>query len=702
MADPRALLERLATTLGRARALRAVAVALGWALLPVAVLALSHVALGFPTYRGIVAVAVVTALVAIAAPVLQGNASRVTVSDAALWVERREPRLQWTLVTLADGDASHAARLADHVRSVPWDAPALAEARRRLLRASARLGAVVAAFALALVPWRTRPEAGAAIMRGAPVPATGARALAPGAVPVTARLVPPAYTGIAARDVTLDGGVLDAIEGTRLELSGAGDAARVRVTVREAGDSAVGGTVALARDDDAWRGIVRIGTRPLAVRLADGVADRWVTIAARPDSVPEATIEAPAADVITRDTTAAIAIRGRARDDLGVRDARIEWILTTGGGEQFSSRAGTLGARTGALGRATTVAGTLSLATLGVKPGDVLHVRVVARDGNTVRGAQLGTSDTRTIRIPREEDSVAVEQLPPSPVDTSVISQRMLLVLTERLVGAQRRLARPAVVEESRRIAQLQGRLRRQVGAIVFMRTGDNPAGEHAHFAGDGHDHTAADLARTPAPRTPASVLAAADRATAVNLALEDHGDETPVVAVNRPLLEAYNAMWDATRALETVEPAEAIAPMRRALAAIQRARAAERLYLRGAPPAVVVDVARLRLTGTDSARFDPRTPLAPLPDAGATLAARLDRALVTLARDASAARDSLRLVRLDALVARPALARALDDALAALGRGADATEPLRRARRLAADGAGGEAPSPWWSGGAP
>lgn len=702
MTDPRARLERLASTLGRARVVRAVGVALGWALLPLAVLALSHVTLGFPTYRGIVAVAVVTALVAIAAPLLQGNAARVTAIDAALWVERREPRLQWTLVTLADADAVHDASLTAYVRTVAWDGPAFAEARRRVLRAAARLVLVVAAFAVALVPWRTRPDAGAAILRGTPSRATPAGADSPDAVSVTARLMPPAYTGVAARDVVLDGGVVDAIEGTRLALTGASGASRVRVTVREAGDSAVGGLVALDRDGDSWRATVRVGTRPLAIRVADGVADRSLTIAARPDSVPEVTLEAPAADVVTRDTTALIAIRGRAHDDIGLRDARIEWILTTGGGEQFASKVGVLGVRSGALGRETSVAGTLSLATLGTRPGDVIHLRIVAHDGNTVRGAQLGTSDTRTIRILRDEDSVAVEQLPPSPVDTSVISQRMLLVLTERLVGAERRLARQAVVDESRRIGQLQGRLRRQVGAIVFMRTGDNPSGEHAHFAGDGHDHTAAELARTPAPRTPASVLAAADRATAVNLALEDHGDETPIVAVNRPLLEAYNAMWDATRALETIEPAAAIAPMRSALAAIQRARAAERLYLRGAPPAVVVDVARLRLTGTDSARFEARTPLSALPDAGATLAARLDRALVLLARDADAARDSLRLVRLDALVARPALARALDDALAAIARGTDATGALRNARRLAADGASGVGASPLWSGALP
>ena len=49
-----------------------------------------------------------------------------------------------------------------------------------------------------------------------------------------------------------------------------------------------------------------------------------------------------------------------------------------------------------------------------------------------------------------------------------------------------------------------------------------------------------------------------------------------------------------------------------------------------------------------------------------------------------STARDSLRLVRLDALGAAPTLAAALGDALEALDRGRDATTALLRTRRLA------------------
>ena len=142
-----------------------------------------------------------------------------------------------------------------------------------------------------------------------------------------------------------------------------------------------------------------------------------------------------------------------------------------------------------------------------------MHVRLTAHDGNVLSGPSLGTSETRTIRIPRadERDSVAVEQLPPTPVDKSVLSQRQLLLLTERLVARMPRIDRETMLAESRRIGSDQARLRKQVSDIVFARLGDNPSGEHAHYAGDGHEHTATELATVS---TPESILKAADQAT--------------------------------------------------------------------------------------------------------------------------------------------------------------------------------------------
>ena len=286
---------------------------------------------------------------------------------------------------------------------------------------------------------------------------------------------------------------------------------------------------------------------------------------------------------------------------------------------------------------------------------------------------------------------MAVEGAPPPAVDTTAIGQRMILQLTEALVArAESRrapLARPAVVSESRKLATDQARLRRRVGDAVFARIGEGE-GEHAHFEGDGHQHGQGE--RLP-QLTPEQLLAAADRATnsATNAATPEAG-ESPVLAVNRPLLEAYNHMWDAGRALEIGEPRNALAPMRRAIAALQRARAAERIYLRGRPPTVVVDLARVRGAGKVSGDTLPlvaRTPRAPLDPAARARAATLDRALALIGRggdDARAGADSLAVLRVRALGEAPALASALGDALTAIAAGKDATQPLTAARRAA------------------
>jgi hypothetical protein len=446
---------------------------------------------------------------------------------------------------------------------------------------------------------------------------------------------------------------------------------------------------------------VRIGSAPVAVRLRDAAGERWLLITPVMDSAPAATLVMPAADTLVFDSTAKLTLSGTIHDDLGLRDARIEYIISSGGGEQFTFKSGLMNERRGALGRDITISTTLDLGALQLKSGDMMHVRLTAHDGNTLSGPSLGTSETRTIRIPRadERDSVSVEQLPPTPVDKSVLSQRQLLLLTERLVQRMPRMEPAAVLAESRRIGADQARLRKQVSDIVFARLGDNPSGEHAHYAGDGHDHNASELATQT---TPESVLAAAERATQASSLLEEVGDETPVVAVNRPLLEAYNAMWDATRELQGGTPRAAIDPMKRALAAIQRARSAERIYLRGTPPAAVIDVAKIRLIGTDSAKFEARRALDALPAPERRLAATVLRALALVTSRDSSALDALRLARLDALAPSPPLAAALGDAIDAVERGRDATAPLLRARRLALApwrSAGG---SVLWLGGAP
>jgi hypothetical protein len=244
--------------------------------------------------------------------------------------------------------------------------------------------------------------------------------------------------------------------------------------------------------------------------------------------------------------------------------------------------------------------------------------------------------------------------------------------MTEKLVTQVRTLARPAFSAESRNIAQEQARLRKRVGQIIFTRlTGEEDA-----------DDAEGALADTLSPME--ALLRAADSATGAEVGEHlEEGEDSPIVAVNRPLLEAFNAMWEAERRLGIIEPRQALPHMRAALAAIQRARAAERLYLRGRPPKIVLDLARIRLSGKKEG-IDPadRSPRASAMSAQLSRQARFSLALRLLAADsASAAIDTLTMLRVEALSDQPAFASALSSAVNDLRSGRDATATLRAAR---------------------
>ncbi len=628
---------------------------------------------------------------------------RPGVVDTAVWVEtgvlpwERGNRsaatraalegASYALITCAeaiDAAAGGGEAPAVETRVVREGAPLLADRalRRRLWQQGRRwllapAGGVVVALA---VVWGVRgPLIGGAPAGGAPVagPFTGAR----GAIPPLGRwqitVQPPEYTRLPTRHLG-DTNTASVIAGSVVELRGDGPVPEAAWR-RGDGDTVAPPPVEAAPVAGGWRVRVVAHARPLALGVERGGTTRLLVVEGVADSLPVVTLEAPQRDTVVAAPTGVWPLRARVRDDLGVRGAHFEVIVSAGEGERFSATVRRVGARDGGNARALTLAGALELGGLGLNPGDVVHLRAVARDGHPRVGREAGHSETRRLRVARrgERDSLAVEGAPPPPMDTSLVSQRMLLRLATALARRRAQLAPAVMRSESGQLAREQARLRRTVGDVVFQRLGGVADGEHTHSAGDGHDH---------------GVELVENR-----LALAE-GTDGPVVAVNRPLLEAYNHMWDAGRALEVGEPEGALAPMRRALAAIERARAAERVYLRGRPPTVIVDVARVRLAGRDTGHSVPRPPRAPLPDVAVRRAARLVAAARLAATDAAAARDSVRLLRLEVLGDAPVLADALESVARALGApAADSvvTAAFVRARRVLG-GVGRAAPGAW------
>jgi hypothetical protein len=623
------------------------------------------VPLSLGTRQTIVGLGVLTAVV-IAAALFWRDRAVLSLRRVALWIEEHFPALEYNLVTAVEtGDRALVANVSPaHWRLTAW---------RRAARA---LGAPIAVAAAATIVLLVLPAGAVARMRSPRAgdsierAGLGRRPSVSRLAPLVADVAPPHYSAERSRTVD-EPSDIRALVGSVVTVRGRGDAAGI---VADAGAD----TIVAHQIADRWSIEFRVTTKPVAIRLRDRAFRRIIAIEPIVDQIPSVVLVAPAHDSVLRVPKGRIGLTADITDDLGLVSAAFEYIVSSGEGETFKFASGTLGAARPA-GRHATITSSISIDSLALKPGDVVHLRAVARDANDVSGPGVGVSETRSIRIARrdEYDSVAVDAAGPADEEKSVISERMLIILTEALEKRRPSLRRDTVVSESRRIGVDQKRLRRTVGDIVFTRLGGDASGE---------EHT--DEESPARAKTMEEMLARADSATNRSTdPLDFEGGESPVVAVNKPLLEAYSAMWAAGTELETGEPGRALPHMRRALAAIQRARQAERLYLRGAPPPVVIDVNKSRLKGKDKGSSSARRALTA---ADSATRSRLDRfaAVVELAsHDGPSAIDSLLVLRIDALGDEPAFAAALSDAANAMRRGKsdEATNALARARRALA-----------------
>ncbi len=635
------------------------------------------------------------------ATVVRWRSGRIGTLRAALWMEERSPSGYARMALAEDADSNgsllsvaqrNALRAA--VQSTAHQhtiGTALRTAARRQLAGPALFGAGVAAvtlFALAAPTATTIGEAHGASAPGDDVKQE-TRVAPIGAW--TVRLVPPAYTGLAARSLG-DANSLRALAGSHIEVRGVGSSPAL--LVRVLGDSNASRRVTAGAQaleiEGTWQTSIAVPVAPLELRATRGGATRLLLVDSYADSIPHVSLERPARDSVLRRATGSLRLEATAHDDIGLASGSFELIVSSGEGERFTAKSLTLGAQRLGGARDRRIAMSLDLDALKLGPGDVIHLRAVARDAYPLAGREAGSSETRSFRVARvsEYDSVAVEPAPPPAVDSSLLSQRMLLMLTERLEKRRPTLQRATLVLESQRIARDQSKLRQSVGNVVFQRLTGEQGAEHAHFAGDGHEHAVDAVGGKLA-------LAGGKDATGTI----DEGDDAPIIAINKPLLEAYNAMWDAGRALEQAEPREAIPHMKLALAAIERARAASRLYLRGKPPVVIVDIAKVRLAGKDTGRTNLRSQRPALSLGDAVRERRLVTAAGLLAIDPSAARDSLAVLRLESVGDAPLFAAALNASLDALRAGRDLTPSLLRARR-ALGGVTRVAPGLWSRGG--
>jgi hypothetical protein len=648
----------------------------------------------------------------------------------ALLAEERVPALGNRLATLLDLARSDVDAEADGVVLRAFHADAAARVRQvdprqvvpLRVRRPAALLAVAAAIALGFAlafsgpareaweRWR-RPvdayptaweEARAEVVPSVPEPPV------PGFDELRWRVRPPAYTGLPERELRGAEG-LTLLPGTRVSL-------RSRFPERWSGvrASLVGGGLLPVRRGGgewsvAWTQSDAKGVALEAVAAGAVVDRRVVPITPRADQPPDIALREPAADVVLASASGVIPVRASASDDFGVGDFRLTWIRSRGSGESYSFEEGEWQwSRVARNGSTVTGEYALDLGAMGLRPGDMIHLRAVARDRNDVGGPGESVSQTRVIRIarPEEMDQVTtVVGIPPEVEKNPVLSQRMLILMTERLRDRAPRMARDAVLSEGQDIGAQQGRLRDRVGEQIFTRStgGMQLPGAEVGFQDAGgapHGHEGEEHAGEEEARTPEQVLEEASEATGRGTLDEvaHRHDEAPVIGVDRRLLTIYNAMYAAERELGQGAAAAALPHQYEALRLIKQAQEGERRYVRGTVRVDPVDVAAARGTGVlDEAAPQGRSagPAAPSP---LPLLADVDRAAAGLRarppREAALALSALAERALAAPGTDPRaaalLARAAD--AAGRGRGDEARRLLAQARALLDAGGGGRA----------
>ncbi|HEX6535927.1 MAG TPA: hypothetical protein VF041_15130 [Gemmatimonadaceae bacterium] len=581
--------------------------------------------LGAGARAAIIPAAVLAALGAAGVVLWRGRAAR-SVERVALWIEEREPRLQYALVTAIDAEIAPAERYGDlHAFASGVDVEGIVRHAWRRTLGRAALGCLTLLAVLAILqPRELLRSAGVALARrAAPSPP---KPMANRLLSLTARVTPPAYSRLPAATIDQPSDVA-ALIGSRVTLDGEGPADGVMAMVRAERLDA-------RADGDGWGVSVTMPKEPVVLELRDRAYKRLVVLEPVTDSAPAVKLRLPAHDTTYQHVPKGkLAIEASLTDDVGLAYGYVEYLISIGSEESFETKQ-VLGPKVPfGNAREGTLRATIDLDTMKLSPGSVLHIRTVAFDYNDVTGPGKGISETRTLRVAEPVDSTSINAAPPLPIDSMWVSQRLLNMRTDTLIRDRRKYERADFVHKSSGYSNSQEDIRRRALAVIAL--------------------------------------------------LEDNGvGGSFETETSKKLREAVDLMWTAREDLGVAEPDSAMPYMKKILKILDEIRLAHRYYLRGLLPPVAVNVERVRMTGKDTAAGVARKPRTELDDPRAALAARLDVA-AALARTApQAAADSLTFIRVSALTRAPEVAGALGAAIDMLRKGAPLDSALGRARR--------------------
>jgi hypothetical protein len=489
------------------------------------------------------------AVAVIIAAVRSRGASRPTVVRR---LEEANPGLRNVMVTageILDGSLSARPHVADRV----FRDATLAMSRVDV-RAIQRPWRVVAVLLFVAALWVAHA---ALIRQNAASPAVDRAAAGrpgsrtpPGELQVIVTVRPPLYTGL--QPETLVNPVeVRAVENSQLEFSIMSAVGNLAFEINGVRRTLSGGS------DRRWLDRTVATRSGYAIVTADDGARRLMTMTVVPDALPAVRLVSPGRDLVFAGGNPRLVFEARGQDDFGLRSMSLRFTRVSGSGERFDFTEGDIPLtieRSSAT--AWTGTATRALRDFDLAEGDMLVYRAVASDARP--GANEGSSDVYFIEVSRLGVAAGDAFTLPEEETRYALSQQMLIVKTERLIRARGSLRANDFEESARGLAIEQRMIRSE---FVFM------------LGGQIEDE---------AIEAEQSVELQEGR-------LANRGQ--------RDLRAATVAMSQAEKHLTDAKPEEALEAERSAVAALQRAFARDRYFLRSLATRTPLDRAR-RLTG--------------------------------------------------------------------------------------------------------
>jgi len=386
------------------------------------------------------------------------------------------------------------------------------------------------------------------------------------------RVLPPSYSGLGAQDVSNSDAPVRALKGSQIEVT-----MHTRGTIDKALISFGGATNAMrALQANRFTGTFNAAasgafeTRVVTFdeRRAPAPIVRAVEVYA--DAPPEARIIEPATDQLLRAVPdRPVAVRWTARDDLGLQNVALRFIKSRGEGDaaKFTNGETSPGQTTRLSAREWRGQTALDLARLDMQAGDTLVFWIEARDRNSFAN-NTGRSASLSIAIKGAEVfKLDLSDLRPSEVGRFLLSERLILLHTEKLHNERARLAQTEFTRRANIIAAEQREFKNSFKDYINI---EGAAGEEAHS--DDATTAAAGQALTVEQRA----QAAADERTEIH----NHGIPEPPPGAPASVTEmtlAISAMWNAEDALSASDTTKALMFEREALARLKLAQAAVR-----------------------------------------------------------------------------------------------------------------------------